>query len=108
MAMRGASPKHDYSGLAFKVVDKPEPLHAILDAFKTLTPRQMLVIQLNGAHKNVQEGLRNNFYVAHNGKGVRTEVENGVMRVWIDRSANNGAATQPRGKFQKSMHKLAR
>ena len=90
MAMRGSTPKFDYSGLAFSVIDKPEPLHAILDAFKTLSPRQMLVIQLNGADRNVQEGLRNNFYV-NRGKGVRTEVENGVMRVWIDR---NGASAK--------------
>ena len=100
MAMRGSTPKFDYSGLAFKVVDKPEPLHAIIGAFKTLSPRQMLVIQLNGADRNVQEGLRNNFYV-NRGKGVRTEVEDGVMRVWIDRngaSAKNGVKTSAKAR----------
>ena len=118
MATRGAAPKYDYSGIEFKVVDKPEPLHEILSAFKTLTPRQMLVLQLNGAAKNVQEALRNNFYVTQNGKGVRTEVENDVMRVWIARENGNGhvmngvkrgvktGAVVPRGKFQKSMHRI--
>ena len=98
MATRGAAPKYDYSGIEFKVIDKPEPLHDILKAFKTLTPRQMLVLQLNGAAKDVCEALRNNFYVTNGGKGVRTEVENDVMRVWIDQRSNgNGHAKNGAG-----------
>ena len=90
MATRGAAPKYDYSDLAFKVIDKPEPLHEILAAFKTLTQRQMLLIQLNGTGKPVQEALRNNFYVTRKNEGVRTEIEDDVMRVWIARENGNG------------------
>ena len=100
MATRGAPPKYDYSGLAFKVVDKPEPLHEILAAFKTLTQRQMLLIQLNGTDKSTQEALRNNFYVTRSGEGVRTEVENDVMRVWIARDENDNG----KNRFEAKRH----
>jgi hypothetical protein len=87
--MRGTPPKFDYSGITFKVIEKPEPLHEIMAAFKTLTPRQMLVLQLNGATHQTTEGLRNNFYVA-GVKGVRTETEDGIMRVWRTGVHTNG------------------
>ena len=101
--MKGAPPKYDYSELAFKVIDKPEPLHDLLNAFRSLSLRQMMVIQLNGTDKDTQEALRNNFYVAAKGTRVRTEVENGIMRVWIDGHVNGNGRYAKNGTLKREV-----